>query len=173
MKINGNEVGRIRSQQGRYIDGMPTFTLAGVTYDCLALTVEGDPEDFRSWEYGKYPKVEASVPLTDGGTVKVYGEASRWVQGHVIVLRRDDVRQVYWAWVPADNVRRVTDSEWDIVEYHRCPPERRPIRWGDRLPGFLPAVAAITAGMLNADAVHLSDAGHRYWGESFGAFLAP
>ena len=49
----------------------------GATYDCLALTIEGDPEDFRSREYERYPKVKAAVPLTDGGTVKVYGEASR------------------------------------------------------------------------------------------------
>lgn len=57
--------------RGRYVDGMPTFTLPGVAYDCLALTVEGAPEDFRSWEYGRYPKVEAAAPLTTGGTVRV------------------------------------------------------------------------------------------------------
>lgn len=42
------------------------------------------------------------------------------------------------AWIPAGNIRRLTDSEWDVIEYNQCPPERRPIRWGESLPGFLP-----------------------------------
>jgi hypothetical protein len=39
---------------------MPTFTLAGVTYDYLAPKLEGDPEDVNSWECGNWPKVEAA-----------------------------------------------------------------------------------------------------------------
>lgn len=38
------------------------------------------------------------------------------------------------AWLPAANVRKLTASEWDIIEYHRCPPTLRSIRWGNRLP---------------------------------------
>lgn len=124
--------------QGRYIGPVPTFTLVGVAYDYLAPTIEGDPEDVRSWEYGSYPKVEAAVPLMMGGTVKVYGEASRWGHGYVIVSWNDDDWHPHWAWIPAGNVRRLTASEWDIIEYNQCPPERRGIRWGNRLPGFLP-----------------------------------
>lgn len=39
---------------------------------------------------------------------------------------------------PGCKVRRLTPSEWDIIEYHQCPPELRFIRWGERFPGFLP-----------------------------------
>lgn len=52
---------------------------------------------------------------------------------------RDDAWQTHWAWIPAANVRRLTESEWDIIEYHRCPENLRGIKWGSRLPGFLPA----------------------------------
>lgn len=68
----------------------------------------------------------------------VYGEASRWGHGHIAVSLVDDDFHTYWAWIPADNVRQLTNSEWDIIEYHRCPPWRRGIRWGTRLPGLLP-----------------------------------
>ena len=53
----------------------------------------------------------------------------------------DDERHPHWAWIPAANFRRVTDSEWDIKEYRSRPEHMRGIRWGDRLPGFLPAQA--------------------------------
>lgn len=137
VKVDLEAVGRMLTA-ARYIDGMPTFTLAGVEYDYLAPKLEGAPEDVHSWEYGKWPKVEAGVPLTAGGTVHVYGEASRWGHDHVIVSWRDDDGHTQWAWIPAANVRRVTASEWDIIEYHRCPPELRAVRWAKRLPGFLP-----------------------------------
>ena len=45
----------------------------------------------------------------------------------------------HWAWIPSGNVRRVTDSEWDIELYRRCPEKFRPIKWAQRLPGFLHA----------------------------------
>ncbi len=51
----------------------------------------------------------------------------------------DDGRHAHWAWIPAGNVERVTDSDWDIEAYRRCPEHLRNIRWGNRLPGFLPA----------------------------------
>lgn len=137
MKIDVEAVGRLLTGS-RYIRGMPTFTLAGVKYDYLAPEFEGDPEEVHSWEYGKWPHVEADVPLTGGGTVTIHGEASRWYHDQVIVSWRDDDRHTFWTWLPAANVRRLTASEWDIIEYHRCPPELRAIRWGDRLPGFLP-----------------------------------
>lgn len=117
---------------------MSTFTLAGAAYDYLKPSSGHPPEACHSWIYGQYPKVLAAVPLTDGGTVDVYAHAERWNPSKIIVSWLDDDRHPHWAWIPAGNVRRVTDSEWDIIEYHRCSAERRPIRWGDRLPGFLP-----------------------------------
>lgn len=119
VKIDADTISRPLSQRGRHIDGMPTFTVAGVAYDYLTPAI--------------------SVPLTTGGTARLYGEASRWGHGLIIVSWPDDERHLNWAWIPVGNVRRLTDSEWDITEYQRCPPERRPIHWGTRLPGFLPA----------------------------------
>jgi hypothetical protein len=124
--------------QRRYIRAMPTFTLTGVEYDYLAPKLEGDPEDVYSWEYGKWPKVEAAVPLKAGGSVNVYGETMRWGHGHVLTRWLDDEGHTHSAWIPKGNVRRLTASEWDIIEYHRTPENLRMIRWGNRLPGFLP-----------------------------------
>ncbi|MDP9694449.1 UNVERIFIED_ORG: hypothetical protein J2X79_002008 [Arthrobacter globiformis] len=117
---------------------MPAFTLARVSYDYLAPSVEGDLEEIHSWEYGQWPRVEAAVPLKDGGTVNVYGEAMRWGHEQIIVRWLDDEEHAHVAWIPKDNVRRLTASEWDIIAYHQCPPELRSIQWGKRLPGFLP-----------------------------------
>lgn len=122
----------------RYIRPMPTFTLAGVVYDYLTPKLEGDPENVHSWEYGKWPRVEAEVPLVAGGSVKVYGQTSRWGHNHVLTSWLDDEGHGHSAWLPATSVRRLTASEWDIIEYHQCPPALRPIRWGKRLPGFIP-----------------------------------
>ena len=117
---------------------MPTFTLDGITYDYVR-SEPGPGDDARSWEYGHLPKVSADVPLASGGTVTVYANADRWTADRIIVSWRDDGDHSHWAWVPSANVRRVTDSEWDIEEYRRCPVNLRHIRWGKRLPGFLPA----------------------------------
>lgn len=117
---------------------MPTFTLAGVSYDYVEAKLEGDPEDVHSWEYGKWPRVEAAVPLVAGGAVNVHAVASRWGHGIIRVRWQDDERHYYSAWIPAANVRRMTASEWDIIEYHQTPENLRMIRWGKRLPGFLP-----------------------------------
>lgn len=135
--MNGDAVVQLLTRGG-YIAGMPTCILAGVAYDYLAPTIEGDPDEVRSWEYGHWPKVEAAVPLMTGGTVRVYGEASRWGHGHIIVSWFGDERHPHWAWIPTGNVRRMTDSEWDVIEYHQCSPGRRGFRWGSRMPGFLP-----------------------------------
>lgn len=81
----------------------------------------------------------ASVPLAGGSTVDVYAVAERWNPSYVLVSWADDGDHAHWAWIPAGNVRLVTDSEWDIEEYRRCPEKLRPVRWAHRLPGFLPA----------------------------------
>lgn len=99
-------------------------------------TIKGAPEEVRSWEYGHWPKVAAAVPLTDGGSVLVYGEASRWGHGHIAVSWVDGELNTCWAWISAANVRRLTPSEADIIEYHQCPPDGRSIRWAERLPVF-------------------------------------
>jgi hypothetical protein len=117
---------------------MASFTLDGTTYEYL-LPDPGHPETTKSWEYGKYPKIMATIALAAGGTVEVYALAERWNPSHILVAWEDDDWRPHWAWVPAGSVRRVTDSEWDIWEYWRCPENLRAVRWGDRLPGFLPA----------------------------------
>lgn len=118
---------------------MPSFTQDGTTYEYLKPIGSESHEDVQSWEYGHYPKVLAAVPLAGGGTVNVYGESSRWSSTHVSVSWVDDNQQTSWAWIPKANVRRATDSEWDIDQYRRCAEVNRVIRWGKRLPGFLPA----------------------------------
>jgi hypothetical protein len=116
---------------------MPDFTLDGTTYEYL--TPDGGPvEETRSWEYGKYPKVMATIPLTGGGTIDVYAQAARWTPTHILVAWSDDTNHPHTAWIPKANVRKVTDSEWDINQYRRTPEHLRGIRWGKRLPGFLP-----------------------------------
>lgn len=125
------------TQRG-YIRPMPTFTLDGFQYDYLDPKLEGDPEDVHSWEDGKWPRVEAAVPLATGGTVNVHAVASRWGRGLVRVGWEDDNGHRHSAGISTANVRRMTASEWDIIEYHQTPENLRMIRWGKRLPGFLP-----------------------------------
>lgn len=144
VKLNVDAVARLlargRNRRGRRYDGsMPSFTLDGQTFEYLQPDPGHTPEDAHSWTYGAYPKIRAALPLADGGTVTVYAAAERWNPSHVLVRWADDGRHSHWAWIPAANVERVTDSEWDIEEYRRCPEKFRGIRWGDRLPGFLPA----------------------------------
>ena len=117
---------------------MPSFIHAGVTYDYATPPIDAQPDDVRSWEYGSWPRVEIDVPLTGGGTVAVFGEATRWTATQILVTWVDDAGHYHSAWVPPGNVRKLTASEWDIIEYNMCPPERRPIRWGNRFPGMLP-----------------------------------
>jgi hypothetical protein len=121
----------------RYDCGMASFTLDGAIYEYLKPD-PGQPEDAKSWTYGNYPKIRAALPLAYGGTVAVYAVAERWNPSRILVSWADDGRHSHWAWIPAGNVERVTDSDWDIWEYWRCPERLRGIRWGDRLPGFLP-----------------------------------
>ena len=116
---------------------MPTFTLDGVTYEYLQPD-GGRPEEARSWEYGSWPKVHAQVPLAGGGAAPAYGRAERWTPTHILVRWLDDDGHPHSAWLPYASVRRVSDSEWDIEEFHRTPEWLRPVRWGSRLPGFLP-----------------------------------
>jgi hypothetical protein len=117
---------------------MPIFTQDSTSYEYLRPSRFKDHEEVQSWEYGSYPKVLASVQLASGGTVDVYAHATRWSNTHVCTIWVDQTSQTFVAWVPKDNVRRATDSEWDIDQYRRCHPDNRVIRWGDRLPGFLP-----------------------------------
>lgn len=117
---------------------MASFTLDGVTHEYLRPDPGHSPDAAHSWDYGSYPKVMATLPLTEG-TVDVYAVAERWNPSQVLVSWQDDGHHPHWAWIPAGNVRRVTDSEWDIEEYWRCPGHLRGIRWGGRPPGFLPA----------------------------------
>ena len=117
---------------------MASFTLDGQTYEYTRHD-PGPTEHIGSWEYGKYPKIIATLPLAGGATVDVYAHADRWNPTHILVSWLDDEYRPHWSWIPAGNVRRVTDSEWDVEEYRRCPENLRHIRWAGRLPGFLPA----------------------------------
>lgn len=117
---------------------IPTFTLHGTAYGFLA-SDPGDVETTESWEYGKQPKVLATLALVGGGTLDAYARAQRWNTSHILLSWEDDDRRPHRAWIPADSVRRVTDSEWDIFEYNRCPENLRSVRWSNRPPGFLPA----------------------------------
>lgn len=117
---------------------MPSFRLSGITYGFLSPD-PGDLENTQSWEYDEWPKVVATLALAGGGTLDVYARGERWTPSHILVSWEGDDYVPRNAWIPAGSVRCVTDSDWDIWEYHRCPPELRALRWGDRLPGFLPA----------------------------------
>jgi len=139
VKIDVEAVGAMLRPRGRYISGMASFTLDGETYEYLKPDPGHPPEETKSWEYGNYPKVIATLPLADGGTVRVYAVAERWNPSYILVGWADEARHGHWAWIPAGNVERVTDSDWDIEEYRRCPEHLRAIQWGNRLPGFLPA----------------------------------
>ena len=124
---------------------MPTFTLAGVTYEYLRPDPDHDREATQSWTYGEYPKVIATRPLTTC-SVDVLAVAERWNPSHILVAWADDNYNAHWAWIPAGHVRRITDSERDIEEYRRCPEHLRCIRWGDRLPTCLVPAGATRAG---------------------------
>lgn len=117
---------------------MASFNLDGETYEYL-MPDPGTHGDAHSWVYGQYPRVLASVPAVGGGAVQVFASAVRWNPSHILVSWADDGDHPHWAWIPAGNVERVNDSDWDIEEYRRCPPELRGVRWGNRPPGFLPA----------------------------------
>jgi hypothetical protein len=107
---------------------MASFTLDGETYEYLRPDPGHPPDKIRSWEYRDYPKIMASVPLPRGATMDVYAVAEGWNLSYILVSWADDGDHAHWAWIPADNVRRVTDSEWDIEEYRRCPENLRAIR---------------------------------------------
>ena len=93
---------------------MASFTLDGETYEYLRQDPGHPPEKTRSWESGNYPRVMASVPLAGGASVDVYAHASRWNPSEIAASWTDDPDHRHWAWIPAGNVRRVNDSEWDI-----------------------------------------------------------
>ena len=45
---------------------MASFTLDGETYEYLKPDPGHLPEEAKSWEYGNYPKVLATLPLANG-----------------------------------------------------------------------------------------------------------
>jgi hypothetical protein len=119
---------------------MPAFILDGEIYGFLSPD-PGHLETTRSWEDEKRPKVIATLALVGGGTLDVHARAERRKAAYIRVVWEDDSYNRHRAWVPAGGVRTLTDSEWDIWEYQRCPPELRSVRWKDRIPGFLPPEA--------------------------------
>ena len=124
---------------GVHIPEAPTsFVLGGVTHEFADPGRQMPIGTVCTWTPGEWPKVHAQVPLQAGGTVEVYGEATAWTPEQIHIRWDDDNKDTCQAWLPAFDVRRVTDSEWDIDQYNRTPEWSRPTRWGHRLPGFLP-----------------------------------
>ncbi|SDW32452.1 hypothetical protein SAMN04487912_102327 [Arthrobacter sp. cf158] len=118
------------------------FVLDGQEYEFIRPERVGPVEDVKSWEMGNYPKVHARVPLKPGGTVWVYAHATHWNRTQIHVQWYDDEKDSLSAWLPKEDVRPVTNSDWDIDAYNRCPEWLRVVQWGakfeHRLPGFLP-----------------------------------
>ncbi|MFH5878044.1 hypothetical protein [Arthrobacter sp. NA-172] len=67
---------------------MASFTLDG-SRTCMR-TPPGDPDSTRSWVYGHYPKVRATITHTTG---TVYAHAERWNRTHVQARWEDDDRR--------------------------------------------------------------------------------
>lgn len=92
----------------RYSARMPSFILDGTSYEYLMTPRPRPLHLIKSWDYGQWPRVEATVPLADGSTVSVYGEASCWGAEQVHVRWADDEERFHAAWLPAASVRRMT-----------------------------------------------------------------
>lgn len=136
MRFTGSP--KLARRAGGYTLLMPSFIFRGATYEYLRPALKVGPNVVQSWEYRDWPKVEASVPLSGGASVIVYGDAMRWAGDQILVRWKDDAGHHHDAWLPDSGVRRLTASERDIIAYHACPPELRSVQWGNRLPGFLP-----------------------------------
>ena len=67
---------------GGYDGALASFTLDGETYEYLRPDPGHPAQDARSWEWGTYPKVMASVPLAGGRTVDAVAVAERWNPPH-------------------------------------------------------------------------------------------
>ena len=115
-----------------------TFVIEGVTYDLLEAERVGRIGAVRTWPPNDRPKVHARVRLTNGDTTTVYAEATAWNQTQIHVQFHDDNNDSLTTWALKADVRPVTESEWDIDQYNRTDSSRRHIRWGYRMPGFLP-----------------------------------
>lgn len=118
---------------------LTTFLLDGRTYDHVRGDRVGPVEDVQSWGMNNQPKVHAQIPLSTGGSIDVYAQATHWNQTQIHIRWHDDNKDSLTTWLPKADVRPVTNSEWDIDQYNRCPEELRTIRWGKRMPGILPA----------------------------------
>lgn len=119
-----------------------TFVLHGVTYEVAGPGRQGPVEAVRTWPPVERPRVHARIQIKGGAALHVYAEATAWNATQIHVRWHDDNNDSLTSWVSKDDVRRVTDSEWDIDEYNRTPEWLRVVRWGanfeHRLPGFLP-----------------------------------
>lgn len=125
----------------RYDGAMASFTLDGITYEYLRPDPGHDPEAAHSWTYGQYPKVMATLPLSDG-TVDVYAVAERWNPSFILVSWQDDEWHAHWAWIPR---RKRPPRQRLRMGHRRIPPlpgktPRRPLgEPAPRLPaGLLP-----------------------------------
>ncbi|MFF1382750.1 hypothetical protein ACFVWT_04210 [Arthrobacter sp. NPDC058288] len=93
----------------------------------------------HSWEYTSYPLLAATLTVNGGQRLEVLGEGSRWAADWICFSWVDDEDQTNWTWLPRSDVRKVTDSEWDIHVFNRMPPALQAHRWERCPPGFIPA----------------------------------
>ena len=88
------------------------FVLDGAEYEHADPRPEITPGRVRRFVYGGEPKVIAKVPLAAGGTVEVHGYATHYTQEWVSLAWTDDVFSHCTCWVPAADVRRPGEGEW-------------------------------------------------------------
>ena len=94
-------------------DDQTRFTLRGTEYEHANPKPLLAAGSVRRFVYGEEPKVIAKVPLAGGGTVEVHGYATHYNQEWVSVAWTDDQSQHGTCWVPATDVRRPGEGEWD------------------------------------------------------------
>lgn len=95
--------------------------------------------EVHSWEYGNYPRLAATITVDGDRRLEVLGEGSRWAGDWICFAWVDDKNQTMWSWIPLADVRKVTESEWDIHQFNRLPDVLQAHRWERCPPGFIPA----------------------------------
>lgn len=116
---------------------MGSFTLNGIRYEYVRGTMP--TAEARSWEYGSYPHLAVTITVESGARLEVLGQGTRWAGDWICFSWVDDEDQTNWSWVPRGDVRKVTDSEWDVHVFNRLPPSMQAHRWERCPPGFIPA----------------------------------
>jgi hypothetical protein len=88
------------------------FVLSGTVYEHASPEPVIAPGSVRRFVNGTEPQIIAQVPLTSGGSVVIHGYATHYTQEWVTVVWNDDNTQHFDCWVPAADVRRPAEGEW-------------------------------------------------------------